>query len=261
VWTIPDPVCADATVENSDDTYSTTVASGGTLVLPDITLTKPDGTTTTVPSVKNIDVTIYKSGIAYKRPFYSQKTSFVAGDEGANFAAGLYEFPSPAYPLYHQHLSSTAAAADVYKTLTHNNVWGNTTRFTLPDGTAITGNGAGLVIVDHLTGLAWWGTNEGASTWANAFGLVATANAADRGGYDDWRLPTKGEIYTTFNEEGLSSSFLAPFENWTSFILWTSTTNLAAATQAIIAFNSRLISAQSKTVSTNRTVLVRTFYP
>jgi len=33
---IPDPItCADATVENSDQSYSDTVASGGTLVLPD----------------------------------------------------------------------------------------------------------------------------------------------------------------------------------------------------------------------------------
>ena len=44
---------ADATVENSDTTYTNTVASGGTLVLPDVTITDSDGTPITVPSVQN----------------------------------------------------------------------------------------------------------------------------------------------------------------------------------------------------------------
>jgi hypothetical protein len=49
--------CADATVENSDASYSTTVASGATLVLPNIDFTDSDGTTTSVPSVQNIVAT------------------------------------------------------------------------------------------------------------------------------------------------------------------------------------------------------------
>lgn len=43
-------VCADATVENSDLSYSNTVASGGTLVLPDVTNTDSDGSPVTVPA-------------------------------------------------------------------------------------------------------------------------------------------------------------------------------------------------------------------
>ena len=51
---VANPVtCADATVENSDSTYTNTVASGGTLVLPDVTITDSDGTPITVPSVQN----------------------------------------------------------------------------------------------------------------------------------------------------------------------------------------------------------------
>jgi hypothetical protein len=38
--------CADATVENSDQSYQVTVSSGGTLVLSDMTLDKLDGTST-----------------------------------------------------------------------------------------------------------------------------------------------------------------------------------------------------------------------
>ena len=43
-----------ATVENSNESYSTTVASGGTLVLPDITVTDSDGSTFTQPSVTDV---------------------------------------------------------------------------------------------------------------------------------------------------------------------------------------------------------------
>jgi hypothetical protein len=46
--------CENATVENSDNSYSDTVASGSTLVLPDITVTDSDGTTYTQPSVTDV---------------------------------------------------------------------------------------------------------------------------------------------------------------------------------------------------------------
>jgi hypothetical protein len=57
VWTIPDPItCADATVENSDQSYTDTVASGDTLVLPDTEYNfYLDGVlvdTQTIPSIK-----------------------------------------------------------------------------------------------------------------------------------------------------------------------------------------------------------------
>ena len=53
---IPPPPCEDATVTNSDETYTETVASGGILVLPDTTYNFIiDGVTTsvTIPSIKN----------------------------------------------------------------------------------------------------------------------------------------------------------------------------------------------------------------
>ena len=43
--------CDPSTVRNSDNTYNVEVASGETLVLPDITVTDSDGTTRTQPSV------------------------------------------------------------------------------------------------------------------------------------------------------------------------------------------------------------------
>ncbi len=46
--------CQDATVSNSDDSYSQTVAAGGTLALPDITVTEVDGSEVTYPSVQDV---------------------------------------------------------------------------------------------------------------------------------------------------------------------------------------------------------------
>lgn len=47
-------LCADGSVSNSDDSYTNTVSSGGSLELPDIEVTEVDGSTTTVPSVQNV---------------------------------------------------------------------------------------------------------------------------------------------------------------------------------------------------------------
>jgi surface protein len=53
-----DITAPDATVTNSDASYTDTVVSGGTLVLPDITVTDSDGSTYTQPSVENVVCTL-----------------------------------------------------------------------------------------------------------------------------------------------------------------------------------------------------------
>jgi surface protein len=55
---IIDVVCNGGTVENSDSSYSDTVLSGGTLTLPDITVTDSDGSTFSQPSVTNVTCTL-----------------------------------------------------------------------------------------------------------------------------------------------------------------------------------------------------------
>jgi len=50
--------CVDADVENSNASYTDSVASGGTLVLPDITVTDSDGSTYTQPSVEDVVCTL-----------------------------------------------------------------------------------------------------------------------------------------------------------------------------------------------------------
>jgi hypothetical protein len=53
-----DIVAPDATVTNSNASYTDSVVSGGTLVLPDITVTDSDGSTYTQPSVENVVCTL-----------------------------------------------------------------------------------------------------------------------------------------------------------------------------------------------------------
>lgn len=51
------PVAADASVNNSDSSYTASVASGGTLALPDITISNSNNSySVTSPSVKNVDL-------------------------------------------------------------------------------------------------------------------------------------------------------------------------------------------------------------
>jgi len=60
---------ADASVNNSDSSYTASVASGGTLALPDITISNSNNSfTTTSPSVKNVDladITVSNSDDSY----------------------------------------------------------------------------------------------------------------------------------------------------------------------------------------------------
>jgi len=66
---VTQPVAADASVNNSDSSYTASVASGGTLALPDITISNSnDSFTTTSPSVKNVDladITVSNSDDSY----------------------------------------------------------------------------------------------------------------------------------------------------------------------------------------------------
>jgi hypothetical protein len=64
-----DITAPDATVENSNATYVNTVVSGGTLVLPDITVTDSDGSTFTQPSVENVVCTLSPQDLTLYAPY------------------------------------------------------------------------------------------------------------------------------------------------------------------------------------------------
>lgn len=107
-WCEPPLPSEPATVKNSDDSYSTTVACGGTLNLPDITVTDSDGSTFTAPSVQNITCTPAVAPVGATLMKTGQTTSYRTGDDG----------------------DLEAGRATSFTVLASNNPFGNTNRFT-----------------------------------------------------------------------------------------------------------------------------------
>ena len=54
---VPEPTCEDATYQNSDESFTQSIASGSTFVAPDITVTDSDGSTFTAPANTNVTCT------------------------------------------------------------------------------------------------------------------------------------------------------------------------------------------------------------
>jgi hypothetical protein len=232
--------CADATVKNSDNTYNTTTASGSILTLPDITVTDSDGTTSSVPAVTNVTCKLSPVGATLMKT--GQTTSYRTGDDG----------------------DLEAGRATSFTTLASNNPFGNTNRFTSELGTQTYTNN---IVID-------WSTYNGATVLGISRVAIATGNtwnqAVDNslsysvGTFTSgWRLANIKEIMNLMNFANNQDNILnySPF-NLSSVgrVYWSSTTNLAATTQAYLLTNTGLISLNTKTTSVAHTYFpVRTF--
>jgi hypothetical protein len=214
-----DITAPDATVTNSDASYTDTVVSGGTLILPDetINIVDEDGNpldTITFPvyTDPNIDITSYcptvtPAPVGATLMKTGQTTSYRTGDDG----------------------DLEAGRATDFLTLASNNPFGNTNRFTDELGGSTYTNDW---VID-------WSTYNGATvlgyyripaatsskTWINA---IDESLANTFGTFSGCRLPNKNEINNICDEETVGLLNYAPF-NLTSGTggasLWTSTTN------------------------------------
>lgn len=219
--------CADASVQNSDATYSTTVASGGSLTLPNITLTEGDATTTTYPSAKNLVCKPFPVGATLMKT--NQTTSFRTGDDG----------------------DIEAGRSTNFTTLASNNPFGNTNRFTDElGGQTYTNN----IVIDWSTYngstvLGWRRTTNGVDiNWDNS---IDGALAVSIGTYTSgWRLPNVTELFSLLNF-GLAIPFnYAPFNLSTNTIIFWSGTN--TSTQGWKVHNSTTgVSLALKTTTAN----------
>ncbi|MFZ4440516.1 MAG: DUF1566 domain-containing protein, partial [Syntrophales bacterium] len=58
----------------------------------------------------------------------------------------------------------------------------------------------GLTVKDNVTGLTWQQNHyTGQVYWTEAQAVPTALNAANYGGYNDWRLPTIKELYSIWN--------------------------------------------------------------
>lgn len=232
--------CADATVQNSDLSYDTTVASGATLALPDITLTEGDETTSTKPSAKNLTCKPFPIGATLMKT--GQTTSYRTGDDG----------------------DLEAGRATNFTTLAKRNPFSNLNRFTDElGGQTYTNN----IVID-------WSTYDGATVLGISRVAIATGNtwntAVDGslsysiGTFTSgWRLANIKEIMNLMNFANDQNNLLnySPLNLSSSGrVYWSSTTNLAATTQAYVLNNIGLMNVVAKTTSTSYTYFrVRTF--
>jgi hypothetical protein len=232
--------CADATVQNSDLSYDTTVASGATLALPDITLTEGDETTSTKPSAKNLVCKPFPIGATLMKT--GQTTSYRTGDDG----------------------DLEAGRATNFTTLAKRNPFSNLNRFTDElGGQTYTNN----IVID-------WSTYNGSTVLGLSRAAIATGNTWNQaidgslafsvGTFTTgWRLPNMKEIFNFMNFANDQNNILnySPLNLSSSGrVYWSSSTNLAATTQAYILSNLGLMNVAGKTTSVAYTYFpVRTF--
>jgi hypothetical protein len=148
-----------ATVQNSDLSYTTTVNSGDTLNLPNITVTDSNGSTFTSPSVKNITCTPAPPSLTTATLMKTgQTTSYNTGDDGDIEAGREINF----------------------FTLANNNPFGNTNRFTSKVGTQVYTDS---VVID-------WSTYNGSTVLAYYHGDANTR---------PWATQCTQHLTSTFN--------------------------------------------------------------
>ena len=117
-----------------------------------------------------------------------------------------------------------------FSTLSDNNIWGNTNRFTSELGNQTYTNN---FVVDHLTGLMWYRLPVINTQWN---GAIDAAEASTQGTFTDWFIPNMNQLITICNFSTVTNALLnySPFNIavttstdriWTSTSLPNSTTN------------------------------------
>lgn len=259
--------CADAEVENSTATYSTTVASGGSLVLPDSQINVNGVDEGDVVSVKTIDVNI-TDGV---NPVTPDSVSLV----GNTLTVAVPSGSSPAGATLMKTGQTTsyrtgddgdieAGRATDFLTLNYTNPFGNTNRFTDElGGSTYTNN----IVIDWSTydnvagtvlGIVKNFVTLGTAIWDDAIdnSLAYSVGTFTTG----WRLINRTEINNLCNMG--NSTFplnYAPFNAGFGGATWTSNTLLASTSFAWYLNNTTAdIRYQAKT-TVSYYIPVRTF--
>ena len=230
----------DGTYENSDSTFTDSVASGElNKLIPDIDLSVNSIVEGSVPSVKDIDIEVEDSlsnpitptsvtmvgdvltievpgapnppsGVLLQFPKPSQYTSFRTGDEGWRAQNGWYDYTPPAQPAAIAELDYTSANQwYLLKNDIEVNGVASKIRFVDLNGVQTWGatNNVNAAVLDKLTGLMFTRLTTSAqwdATITNATNYSITINGVT---YSDWYLMSLNEAVAIFG------TFFTP--NWT----------------------------------------------
>ena len=238
---------ASSVVSNSDASYSVSVLAEATLALPDITHTDSDGSPSILPAQTPMVCTpsVAQGGIAYYKPTppKSDIISYANNDAEWNVANGVYDYTPPAYPLHYAKLDYTQTHPFLW--LENNNVFGNKSRYTLNDGTALTTAGDDTVrpyVIDHYTGYGITSVIDGTLVdWATQLtNATALSITVDSDTYNDFFLGSMDDHWTIlFNYSRRRVYQSIPWELFTtlntSVDVFSSETSYTAASAQYIA--------------------------
>jgi len=143
-----------------------------------------------------------------------------------------------------------------FSTLSDNNIFGNTNRFTDETGAQTYTNN---FVLDHLTGLMWNRVPNTVDTWNNAIdGCLAYAG----GTFTDWFLANINQHMTIISwEVGAIGLNYAPFSISSAEFYWTSTTAPSGTTNAIRINNISSIPVAQLKTNTSKYLYCRKFIP
>jgi hypothetical protein len=260
----------DADVENSDASYTDTVASGGLLILPDQTIEVNTVNEGAIPSVGTIeiditdgtnpvtpnDVTIVgrkvtvevpsgggsPSGVLLQFPKGQQRVSFRTGDEGWRVQNGWFDYTPPAMPAVISELDYTNTNhLFVLKNDIKVKNTTNKTRFVdVLGGQAFSStNNTNLILVDKLTGLGYYRTDfDNPQSWNDSIdAALALSVTVDGVIYDEWYMmcvPTfLSAFYYIYKQNGVIDA--SSSVNIYPTLFTGGTINIALATTSISA--------------------------
>lgn len=260
--------CADATYENSDQSFQQNIVSGATFVADDVVHVDSDGSNVPTPAniafVATLCTGVTPSGIEYQRPivFTGQNISYSLFDIKANIDSGVYNWPTPANPIYTATIDETVSSS--FFDLKQNNSFDNLDRYTDDVGGQIYGAGNGSTadyVVDNYTGIGWVISTIGGMNWASH---LTNSDTFTLGVYTDFRVPSTLEYLSIrCNDLTVIATSTRPFDyspfNIINQSLATSETTASVTTSNLRTSNSGQLISVAKT-TTQTAIYCRTHF-
>jgi len=108
------------------------------------------------------------------------------------------------------------------------------------------------IVVDYVTNLEWQDNSNLQNTRKNWSDAKEYCDKLDLGGFTDWRLPTREELYSIIDFSKVNSAYSAIFINSSSDYYWTSTTYLKDNAKAwVVYFYNGMLSLEDKNIALN----------